>query len=154
MIVLYVGYCNWIKYIIGILHIFVYKITRHTTHVTIKIQVSIRNTAHRPSMQAHYMIGSGMTMHIAARHNIFPQIASYMSWIILVLVGIDSGVSCLGDEIVSHNTTDARHIVIGLKSIERYWITNSRTRWCSDETYNTLYVFLYGSYGSVSGQYD
>ena len=41
---------------------------------------------------------------IAARHNIFPQMGLYiMSWIFLVLVGIDPGISGLGGEIVSHN---------------------------------------------------
>ena len=44
---------------------------------------------------------------IAANHSIFPQMVPYMSWIFLVLVGIDPGVSRLGGEIVSHNTTDA-----------------------------------------------
>ena len=44
---------------------------------------------------------------IAAKCNIFPRMAPYMSWIFLVLVGIDPGVSRLGGEIVSHNTTDA-----------------------------------------------
>ena len=49
-------------------------------------------------MQASYMIGLGTAMkenqlaaQIAARHNIFPQMAPYMSWIFLVLVGIDPG---------------------------------------------------------------
>ena len=44
---------------------------------TIKVQV-IRNTAHWPSLQASYTIGSGATMQenqpaaqIAAKHNIF-----------------------------------------------------------------------------------
>ena len=52
----------------------------------IKVQV-IRNTAHRPGMQANYLIGSGTTMQenqpaaqIAAKHSIFPQMAPYMSW--------------------------------------------------------------------------
>ena len=52
---------------------------------TIKVQV-IRNTAHRPSTQASYTIGSGTTMQenqpaaqIAAEHNIFPRMAPYMS---------------------------------------------------------------------------
>ena len=45
---------------------------------------------------------------ITARHNIFPQMAPYMSWIFLVLVGIDPGVYHLWSKIVSHNTTDAR----------------------------------------------
>ena len=44
---------------------------------------------------------------IAAEHNVFSRMAPYMSWIFLVLVGIDHGVSRLGGEIVSHNTTDA-----------------------------------------------
>ena len=43
---------------------------------------------------------------IAAEHSIISQMAPYMSWIFLVLVGIDPGVSRLGGEIVSHNTTD------------------------------------------------
>ena len=80
---------------------------------TIKVQV-IWNTAHRPSTQASYTIASGTTIQenqpaaqIAAKHNIFSCMASYMSWIFLVLVGIDPGVSRLGGEIVSHNTTDA-----------------------------------------------
>ena len=54
---------------------------------TIKVQV-IRNTAHRPSTQASYTIGSETTMQenqlaaqIAAKHSIFRQIAPYMSWI-------------------------------------------------------------------------
>ena len=74
----------------------------------------------RPTMQASYTIGSGTTMQenqraaqIAAKHSIFPQMAPYMSWIFKVLVGIDPGVSHLGGEIVSHNTTDARHWLIG-----------------------------------------
>ena len=46
---------------------------------------------------------------IAAKHNIIPQMAPYMSWIFLVLVGIDPGVSHLGGEIVSHNTTEDLH---------------------------------------------
>ena len=82
-------------------------------NVTIKVQV-IRNTAHRPSMQASYTIGSGATMQeyqpaaqIAARHNIFPQMAQYMSWIF--------GAGCWWESIPaglspgrrdSHNTTD------------------------------------------------
>ena len=81
---------------------------------TINVQV-IWNTAHRPSTQASYTIGSGTTMQenqpaaqIAARHNIFPQMAPYMLCIFLVMVGIDPGVSRLRDEIFSHNTTDAR----------------------------------------------
>ena len=52
---------------------------------TIKVQV-IRNTAHRPSTQASYTMGSGTTMQanqqtaqIAAEHNIFPQMAPYVS---------------------------------------------------------------------------
>ena len=71
--------------------------------------------AHRPSTKASYTIGSGTTMQenqlaaqIAAEHNIFPQMALFMSWIFLVLMGIDPGVSLLGGEIVSHNTTDTR----------------------------------------------
>ena len=79
---------------------------------TINVQV-IRNTAHRPSTQASYTIGSRTTMQenqpaaqIAAKHNIF----SRMSWIYLVLVGIYPGVSRLGGEIASHNTTDARQL--------------------------------------------
>ena len=82
---------------------------------TIKVQV-IRNTAHRPSTQASYTIGSGTTMQenqpaaqIAAKRNIFPHMAPYMSWIFVVLVGIDPGVSRLGGEIVTHNSTDAHH---------------------------------------------
>ena len=54
---------------------------------TIKVQV-IRNTAHRPSTQASYTIGSGTTMQenqqaaqIAANHSIIPQMAPYMSCI-------------------------------------------------------------------------
>ena len=67
-------------------------------------------------MQASYTIGLGTTMQenqpavqIAAKHSFFPQMMPYMSWIFLVLVGIDPGVSRLGGEIVSHNTTNARH---------------------------------------------
>ena len=93
------------------------EITSDISHMfTIKELQVIRNTAHRPSTQASYTIGSGTTMQenqqaaqIAAKHNIIPQMAPYMSWIFLVLVGIDPGVSHLGGEIVSHNTTDARH---------------------------------------------
>ena len=72
-----------------------------------------RNMAHQPSLQASHTIYSGTTMQenqpaaqIAARHDIFPQMAPYMSWIFLVLMGIDPGVSHLGSEIVSHNTMD------------------------------------------------
>ena len=71
--------------------IFVYsfiEITSDIPHMfTIKVQV-IRNTAHRPSTQASYTIGSGTTMQeiqkaaqIAAKHSIIPQMAPYMSWI-------------------------------------------------------------------------
>ena len=82
------------------LRIFVYWITSDIPHMfTIKVQV-IRNTAHRPSTQASYTIGLGTTMQenqlaaqIAAKHNIFSCMAPYMSWIYLVLVGIDPGVS-------------------------------------------------------------
>ena len=80
---------------------------------TIKVPL-IRISAHQPSRQASYTIGSGTTMQenqpaaqIAAKHNIFPQMAPYMLCIFLVLVGIDPRVSRLGSEIVSHNTTDA-----------------------------------------------
>ena len=62
----------------------------YTAHVYIRVQV-IRNTAHRPSTQASYSIGSGTTMQqnehaaqIAAKHSITPQMAPYMSWIFLV----------------------------------------------------------------------
>ena len=74
-----------------------------------------RNTAHQPSLQASHTIYSGTTMQeyqpaaqIKARHNMSPQMAPYMSWIFLVLVGIDPGVYHLWSEIVSHNTTGAR----------------------------------------------
>ena len=90
---------------------------------TIKVHV-IRNTAHRPSTQASYTIGSGTTMQenklaaqIAAKHNNLSRMAPYMSWIFLVLVGIDPGVSRLGGEIVSHNTTDARQTTDARKQI-------------------------------------
>ena len=50
-----------------------------------KVQV-IRNTAYRPITQASYTIGSGTTTQeiqqaaqIAARHNLFPHMAPYMS---------------------------------------------------------------------------
>ena len=84
---------------------------------TIKVQF-IQNKAHRLSTLAlaSYMITSGMTMQenqlaaqIAARHNIFSQLASYMSCIFLVLVGIDPGSSRLGGELVCHNTADVQH---------------------------------------------
>ena len=78
-----------------------------------KVQV-IRNTAYQSSMQASYMIGSGTTIQenqpavqIAARHNIFSHMAPYISWIFLVQLGIDPGISHLGGKIVSHYTTDA-----------------------------------------------
>ena len=81
----------------------------HTSNVTIKVQV-IRNMPHRPSTKAGYTIGSGTTKRenqpaaqIAAKHSIFPYMVPYMSWIFLVLVGIDSRVSRLGGKIVSHN---------------------------------------------------
>ena len=68
-----------------------------------------------PTRQANYTIGLGTTMQenqpaaqIAVKHSFFPQMAPYMSRIFLVLVGIDPGVSRLGGETVSHNTTDAR----------------------------------------------
>ena len=62
------------------------EITSDIPHMfTIKVQV-IRNTAHRPSTQASYTIGSGTTMQenlhaaqIAAKHSIIPQMAPYMS---------------------------------------------------------------------------
>ena len=88
----------------------------HTAHVRIKVQV-IQNMAHRTSMQASYMIGLGMTMQenqlaaqIAARHNIFPQMALYMIYVMNLFGagGNRSRVSHLGGEIVSHNTTEAR----------------------------------------------
>ena len=41
----------------------------HTAHVTIKVQV-IRNTAHRPSTQASYTIGSGTTMQENQPHGL------------------------------------------------------------------------------------
>ena len=51
---------------------------------TIKVQV-IQNTAHRPSTQSSYTIGSGTTMQenqqaaqIAAKHNIFSRMAPYV----------------------------------------------------------------------------
>ena len=61
------------------------EITSDILHMfTIKVQV-IRNMAHRPSMQASYTIGSGMTMQenqhaaqIAAKHSIIPQMAPYI----------------------------------------------------------------------------
>ena len=63
-----------------------------------KVQV-IQNTAYRPSAQASYTIGSGTTIQenqpavqIAARHNIFSQMVQNMSWILLMQVGIDTGV--------------------------------------------------------------
>ena len=67
------------------------EITSDIPHMfTIRVQV-IRNTAHRPSTQASYSIGSGTTMQenqqaaqIAAKHSITPQMAPYMSWIFLV----------------------------------------------------------------------
>ena len=70
-------------------HIKVYsfiEITSDLPHMfTIKVQ-AIRTAAHRPSTQASYMIGSGMAMQenqqaaqIAAKHNIIPQMAPYMS---------------------------------------------------------------------------
>ena len=83
---------------------------------TIKVPV-IRNTAHRPSTQAIYTIGSGMTMqenqpaaHIAAQHNISSSDGAIyvMNLFGAGMVGIDSGVSRLGGEIVSHNTANAR----------------------------------------------
>ena len=48
-----------------------------------------------------------------------------MSWIFLVLVGIDPGVSRLGGEIVSHNTTDARQMLnvkITLSDNLAFWL--------------------------------
>ena len=49
-----------------------------------------------------------LAAQIATKHNIFPQMVPYnMSWIFLVLMGIDPGVSCLGGKIVIHNTMDA-----------------------------------------------
>ena len=63
------------------------------------------------------MIGSGTTIQknqpaaqIAARHNIFSQMAPYMSRIFMVLAGIDPWVSRLGGEIVNHYTMDARQV--------------------------------------------
>ena len=82
---------------------------------TIQVQV-IRNTAHWPSTQASYTIGSGTIMEekipaaqIAAKIQYSSSDgAIYMSCIFLVLVGIIPGVSRLGSERVSHNTTDAQ----------------------------------------------
>ena len=66
------------------------------------------------SLQTSHTTYSGTTMQenqlaaqITARHNIFLQMAPYMSWIFLLLAGIDPGVYHLGRDIVSHNTTDA-----------------------------------------------
>ena len=68
---------------------FIRLLKSQVTYRTIKVQV-IRNTAHRPSTQASYTIGSGTTMQenqqaaqIAAKHRIIPQMAPYMSWIFL-----------------------------------------------------------------------
>ena len=91
----------------------------HTAHVCLQSKVQVlRNTAHRLSTQASYTIGSGTTLQenqpaiqIAAKHSIFSRMVPYMSWIFLVLVGIDPGVSRLGGEIVSHYTTDTRHLI-------------------------------------------
>ena len=51
---------------------------------TIEVQI-IRNTAYRPSTQASYTTGSGMTMQenqpaaqIAPKHSIFSQMAPYV----------------------------------------------------------------------------
>ena len=51
----------------------------------------MQSTAHWSSTQASYTIDSGSIMQenqlaaqIAARHNIFPQMAPYMSWIFLI----------------------------------------------------------------------
>ena len=89
---------------------------------TIKVQVIY--TKYGPPVQhAGYQHDrfSGTTMQenqqaaqIAAKHNISSQMAPYIPRIFLVLVGIDPGVSRLGGEIVSHDTTDARHILVGL----------------------------------------
>ena len=42
---------------------------------------------------------------IAAKHNIIPQMAPYMSCIFLVLVGIDPGVSHLGVDLLAAATS-------------------------------------------------
>ena len=67
------------------------------------------------SLQASHTIYSGTiwqenqpAAQIAAEHNIFSQMAPYMSWICLVLVAIVPGVYHLGSEIVSQITTYAR----------------------------------------------
>ena len=102
---------------------------------TINVQV-IRNTAHRPSTQASYTIGSGTTLQenqpaaqIAAKHNIFSRMAPYMLWIFLVLVGIDPGVSHLGGEIASHNTTDARQLSVLMLDCLYFVNSESYRRW-------------------------
>ena len=51
-----------------------------------------------------------------------------MSWIFLVLVGIDPGVSRLGGEIVSHNTTDARR---GLHGMRCFLLSRFGSSWAS-----------------------
>ena len=61
------------------------QVTSDRPHIfTIKVQV-VRNTAHRPSTQASYSIGSGTTIQeiqpaaqIAAKDGIYPQMAPYM----------------------------------------------------------------------------
>ena len=77
----------------------------------------VRNTVYRPSTQASYTIGSVATVQrnqpaaqVAVRHNIFPQMASYVTNR-MVLVGIDPGHTRLaGDEIATTPTSDARFV--------------------------------------------
>jgi hypothetical protein len=77
----------------------------------------VRNTAYRPSTQASYTIGSVATVQrnqpaaqVAARHNIFPQMASYVTNR-MVLVGIDPGHTRLaGGEIATTPTSSARFV--------------------------------------------
>ena len=67
----------------------------HTAHVYNQSTGFIRNTAHRPNMQASYMKGSGTTMQenqpaaqIAAKHNIISQMVAPWLYCFVVLLSL------------------------------------------------------------------
>ena len=90
-----------------------------------------------------------------------------MSWIFLVLVGIDPEVSRLGGEIVSHNTTDARYVCKFTRESEKcnsmkactnrdIWrqkfhdIAYCFTNYCFSAVYNWCdFMFLFQWFGNL-----
>ena len=55
---------------------------------------------------------------ISAKHNTFSQMAPYMSWIFVVLVGIDPGVSLLGGEI--HPRMRGKEMIVHISTLNIY----------------------------------